>query len=90
MRYKRTKSFKKDYRHLPADIQEKAKKAFDLFRENQRHPSLKTHKIEGTSNPEKFEGYIDGSYRFTFHYEDDVIVFRRIGPHSIIEEEARG
>ncbi len=90
MQYKRTKSFKKDYQRLPADIQDGAKKAFEAFRQNPRHSSLHTHKIRGTSNPTIWEGYIDKGYRFTFHYEGDTVVFRRIGPHSIIDEEARG
>ena len=89
MQHKPTKRFWKDYRRLPKDVQEKARKAFKQFAENPKHPSLKTHKIKGAKNPDVFEGYIDENYRFTFHYEPDAIVYRRIGPHSIIDEEAR-
>ena len=90
MRYVRTPLFKKDFKNLPDEVKEKAKKAFRLFRENPHHPSLRTHKVEGTSNPTIWEGRIDRKNRFTFYYEGDEVRFRRIGPHSIIEEEARG
>ena len=43
----------------------------------------------GTKNPKLFEGYLDVEYRFTFHYEEDTIVYRRIGSQSVIDEEAR-
>ena len=35
--------------------------------------------------PGVWEGRIDIRYRFTFHYEEDLCVFRNIGPHSILE-----
>jgi hypothetical protein len=40
MRYVRTKRFKKAAAKLPREIQAKAAKAFMLFKENPRHPSL--------------------------------------------------
>lgn len=89
MEYKTTKSFWEDYKALPPELQEKAKKNFELFKENPRHPSLQTHQIRGTDNPKIFEGYLDKGYRFTFEYGEDSVIFRRIGPHSIIDEEAR-
>jgi hypothetical protein len=88
MRFKTADSFWQDYRGLPKGIKEKARRIHKQFVADPRHPSIKTHKIRGTSNPVIFEGYIDKGYRFTFHYEEDCIVFRRCGPHSIIDEEA--
>lgn len=88
MNYERSKSFRRDYRKLPAHVQEKVLKALMLFEQNSRHPSLQTHIIRGTKNPKVFEGYVDQNYRFTFHYEDDTVVFRRVGPHSVIDEES--
>lgn len=89
MKHRALKSFWKDYEKLPEELKEKARKAFFLFKENPRHQSFQTHHIKGTGNPKIFEGYLDKGYRFTFHYEDDAAVFRRIGPHSIIDEEER-
>lgn len=89
MAHKPTQRFWEDYRRLPDDIKKKARKAFRLFSQNPRHPSLETHYIRGTNNPKVYEGYIDRGYRFTFHYEEDAVVYRRIGPHSIVDEESR-
>jgi len=86
MKYARTERFKKAAAKLPPEIQEKVAKAFRLFKENPRHPSLGVKRIQGM--PDVWEGRIDRNYRFTFHYEGDVCVFRNIGPHSIIEREA--
>lgn len=84
-----TNSFWEDYRDLPDEIKEKAKKAFELFKDNPRHPSFQTHKILGTGNPTVFEGYIDMHYRFTFYYDEDAIVYLAIGRHSIIDQASR-
>jgi mRNA-degrading endonuclease RelE of RelBE toxin-antitoxin system len=88
MKYERSKNFRRDFRKLPQHIQQKVLKALLLFEENPRHPSLQTHIIRGAGNPKVFEGYVDRNYRFTFHYEDDTVVFRRVGPHSIIDQES--
>jgi hypothetical protein len=40
MNYARTERFKKAYAKLPPEIQAKVSKAFQLFKENPRHPSL--------------------------------------------------
>ena len=85
MRYVRTERFRKAAAKLPRDIQEKAAKAFLLFRDNLRHPSLGVKRIQGL--PDVWEGRIDVNYRFTFHYEADTCVFCNIGPHAIIEDE---
>jgi len=84
MRYIQSAKFKKAYGTLPDDIKEKARKAFQLFKENPRHPSLHTKKMEGGS--EYFEGRIDIKYRFVFRYEEDAVVFLHIGTHDILDE----
>ncbi len=40
MKYARTERFKKAYAKLPSEIQTKVITAFQLFKENPRHPSL--------------------------------------------------
>ena len=84
MRYVRTETFKKAAAKLPREIQEKASKAFLLFRDNPRHPSLGVKRIQGFHDV--WEGRIDVNYRFTFHYDGDTCVFRNIGPYAIIED----
>ncbi len=86
MKYKMTPEFREDYAALPEAIKAKVKRAFELFQQDPRHPSLHTKKIRGTEGI--FEGRIDRQYRFTFHYEGDAVFFRKVGPHHIIDEEA--
>jgi mRNA interferase RelE/StbE len=86
MKYRRSDHFKQAYQNLPAAIQDKAKKAFRLFQEDPRHPSLVVKKIKGTADI--WEGRVDQQYRFTFQYEKDtdsgerVVVFRNIDNHD--------
>ncbi|TEU10147.1 MAG: hypothetical protein E3J21_27050 [Anaerolineales bacterium] len=70
MRYVRTKRFKKAAAGLPREIQAKAAKAFMLFKENPRHPSLGVKRVQGV--PDVWEGRIDLNHRFTFHYMEVV------------------
>ena len=90
IRYARSEQFRKSYNALPAEIQEKAKKAFSLFKDNRNHPSLGVKKIKGTQDI--WEGRIDLFYRFTFRYYKDekgdlICQFLNIGPHSIVEQQ---
>jgi mRNA-degrading endonuclease RelE of RelBE toxin-antitoxin system len=85
MKYIRTERFKKAAVKLPHEIQTKAAKAFLLFKDNPRHPSLGVKRVQGM--PDVWEGRIDIHYRFTFHYEGDACVFRNIGLHEIVERE---
>jgi mRNA-degrading endonuclease RelE of RelBE toxin-antitoxin system len=86
MIFRRTDRFLKAFHVLPKQIQEKAIKAFYLFKEDPSHPSLNIKKIKGQK--EIWEGRIDRSYRFTFHYEKSnetgevICVFRNIDNHE--------
>jgi mRNA-degrading endonuclease RelE of RelBE toxin-antitoxin system len=77
-----TETFRKDYRSLPQDVRKKADKQLRFLAENPRHPSLKVHRIEGTSA--FWEFYVDRSYRGVYTQEGDIIVLRYIGPHDIL------
>jgi hypothetical protein len=83
VKYRRTTHFKAAFEILPSDIQQKAHKAFLLFQQNPQHPSLRVKPIRGL--PGVWEGRIDIHYRFTFHYEEGICVFRNIGQHVILE-----
>jgi len=89
MIYRRTPGFKKAYKVLPDHIKAKVRKAFVLFQQDPRHPSLGVKKVKGTQGI--WEGRIDDFYRFTFQYlrqaeaEETICLFRNIGPHDIIE-----
>ena len=70
MKYRRLPPFKRAFERLPREVQVKAGKAFLLFKENPRHPSLRIKRMRGV--PGVWEGRVDIRYRFTFHYEDAV------------------
>jgi len=84
--FRRSQRFKRAFQALPASAQRKALKAFALFAENPRHPSLQIKKIKGTEAV--WEGRINRHYRFTFHYEtlpdsaEVVCVFRNVDNHD--------
>ncbi len=86
MKYRRTERFRKAFKALPPEVQEKGYKAFALFQKDQRHPSLVIKKMKGVENI--WEGRIDQDYRFTFHYEKDpntgvvICVFRNVDSHD--------
>ena len=86
MIYRRSQRFKKAFRNLPGNIQRKTIKAFRLFAKDLKHPSLGIKKIKGAEGI--WEGRIDRSYRFTFHFEVDedsgktICVFRNVDNHD--------
>ena len=98
MIYQRSARFKAAANKLPAEIQAKVRKAFNLFRDNPHHPSLGIKKVKGLEGV--WEGRIDVFYRFTFEYIDNpnfneetddegnktVCLFRNIGRHEIVSE----
>lgn len=49
---------------------------------NPRHPSLQTHKVQGT--PGVFEAYVDKGNRITFERNGDTIILRNNCNHSIL------
>ncbi len=83
-----SRAFKRDYRDLPKEIQAQADRQLARFVENARHPSLGVQKIQGAPRP-IWEGRVTRGYRFTFEWEGDVAVLRRIGSHAIIDREAK-
>ncbi len=90
MIYRWEARFKKAYKTLPKEIQEKADKAFLLFVQNPRHPSLRVKKMQGYEGI--WECRVDRSYRITFEYDKDdesgesICRFRNIGTHDILEK----
>ena len=78
-----TKTFIRDYRKLPGELQDIVDKQLDLLLSNQRHPSLNIKKMNDPRNI--WEGRATASYRFTFQIEDDIYVLRRVGAHDILK-----
>jgi mRNA-degrading endonuclease RelE of RelBE toxin-antitoxin system len=84
VKIRRTNSFLKDYRGLPAEIQTRVDKQLARLLENPRHPSLRLKKLKGT---QIFEVRITRGYRLTLSLEEDVLVLRRVGGHDLLRKE---
>ena len=84
MQFLRTERFKKDFQHLPADIQERTIKMLERFAANPRHPSLQVKKMEGA--PGIWELRVSDNYRVTFQRFSGGVLLRRIGTHNILRQ----
>ena len=80
--YRFSNRFKKQYQSLPLKIRTAFSEKLPLFLSDMLHPSLRVKKIQGVQN--RWEGSITMKYRFTFHFDEDVVVFRAIGTHDIL------
>jgi len=78
-----TKTFVRNYRKLPPEIQKAVDKQLGLLLSNSQHPSLNLKKM---NDPRKiWEGRITASYRFTFQIEGDTYVLRKVGTHDTLK-----
>jgi mRNA interferase RelE/StbE len=78
-----TKTFVRDYRKLPQDIQELTDKQLGLLLSNPKHPSLNVKKMQDPRDI--WEGRITLSYRFTFQITGDIYVLRKVGTHDVLK-----
>ena len=84
MRLLRTERFKKDFQHLPTELQERAANVLERFVTNPRHPSLQVKKMEGA--PGIWELRVSDNYRVTFQRFPGGVLLRRIGTHNILRQ----
>ncbi len=82
MRLLRTERFKKDFQHLPSEIQARVGKTLERFVFNPRHPSLHAKKMEGA--PDIWEFRVSDNYRITFQFVQEGVLLRRIGTHNVL------
>ena len=80
MKLDRTERFKKAYKALTKDDQERTQKAMRLLVENQRHPSLRVKKLKGVKGI--WEARVTQAVRMTFEISKDVIWLRNVGAHD--------
>lgn len=78
-----TKSFEKDYKKLPPSVQRRTDKQLSLLMSNPRHPSLRTKKLQGTTDV--WEISISREYRMTFTIVEDCLFLRRVGTHDVLK-----
>ena len=84
MQFFRTERFKKDFQHLPREIQEKLPTVLERFVSNPRHPSLHVKKMEGVHDV--WELRVTDNYRVTFQFVQEGVLLRRIGTHHILRQ----
>jgi mRNA-degrading endonuclease RelE of RelBE toxin-antitoxin system len=82
MKIEFTKTFIKDYRKLPVNIQKITEKNLELLISNYKHPSLHIKKMNDPRNI--WEGRVTDSHRFTFQVKGDTCLLRRIGTHDML------
>lgn len=70
------------YKKLPKDIQERTKKALDLFHANPSHPSLGHRKMAGQTDI--YEVRVTQNYRITYQRIGDIAYLRKIGTHNLL------
>lgn len=68
------------YRDLPPEIQEAARKAYRLFRDNARHPGLQFKKVH--DREPVYSVRVTLGYRALGLLEDDEITWFWIGTHA--------
>ena len=78
--------FKKQYRSLPQEVRQAFQEKLALFLADMLHPSLRVKKIKGVQN--RWEGSVTMKGRFTFHYDEETVVFRTIGTHDILMRDS--
>jgi addiction module RelE/StbE family toxin len=78
-----TPGFIRQYDKLPESLKTEAKEKIELFKHNQRHTFLKTHKLKGNMS-----GYysfsVNYQYRIVFEYDSKTTVaLLAIGDHDV-------
>jgi addiction module RelE/StbE family toxin len=76
-----TLRFKKNYKKLPAKIQEKADERILLFLTDPQLPELYNHKLDAPYESCRSIS-ITGDIRAIFKLENDVVIFIKIGTHD--------
>ena len=84
--YRFSNKFKKQCRSLPQEVRQAFQEKLALFLADMLHPSLRVKKIKGVQN--RWEGSVTMKYRFTFHYDEETVVFRTIGTHDILMRDS--
>ena len=84
MQLLRTERFKKDFKRLPPEIQERVGRTLGRFVDAPRHPSLHVKKMEGA--PDIWELRVSDNYRITFQLVQEGALLRRVGTHNVLRQ----
>ncbi len=83
MKSRATRHFWKCYGRLPLDIQQRSRKAYQLWRKNPHHPSLHFKRVRETLP--LYSVRVTDSYRVLGVLEDDTMIWQWIGTHDDYE-----
>lgn len=78
-----TEPFEIDFRKLSQAEQKQAKKSLRFLADNPKHPSLRIHRIKGTSF---WEAYVNMDIRIIFEQNSDTLILQAIGHHNIVKK----
>ena len=84
MNSRTTKRFRQRLAKLPRNVQQQAKEAYRMFRENLHHPSLRFKKVHDTEPI--YAVRINITYRAVGVVDSGEIVWFWIGPHTEYEK----
>lgn len=84
MHIEATDTFIRLYKKLPKEIQDKTKKALELFQANPAHPSLGHKKMAGQKNT--FEFRVSRNYRITYQKIENTAYLRKVGTHDLLRD----
>ena len=80
-----TDRFQKNYKALSENEKKQIMKKLALLAENPMHPSLRTKRIQGTSD--LFECSVNMDIRIIWYYEGDkIIILLDVGHHDILKK----
>ena len=72
--------FLEAFRKLDSATQHKVRRAYQLFKDNPRHGSLKFRRVRGTRN--HYSAWVDDYYRVLGVVEGNVVTWYWVGPHD--------
>ena len=80
MKSRRTRQFRELFVALPARVQQQAREAYRLFRDNPAHPGL--HFKQVCSDPPTYSARVGIGYRAVAALDEDTAVWFWIGSHA--------
>ncbi|MDB6030122.1 MAG: hypothetical protein JWM16_460 [Verrucomicrobiales bacterium] len=79
-----TSRFREAFAVLPAEVQDRVRKAYRLWRKNPQHPSLHFKKVGKV-----WSARIDNRHRALAHVVGDTVFWFWVGPHDEYERMIR-
>ncbi len=83
MKSRATRRFWKFYARLPRDVQRRAQRAYQIWRVNPYHPSLRFKRVDDEELI--YSARVTGDYRVLGILEDDTMIWYWIGDHDEYE-----